>query len=516
MSMRRCGFCGDCGHYRTTCPQRLETLAAEARVAIAAMEVPTFTLIASADQGSTVEEMVAAAEVFHNAFHDSTALHRGSRAAPLPSAPLPSAPLPSAPLPSAPLPSAPLPPAPVELVTTPVINEPVETNTCCPICMEDLTAQPKTQLLCNHSFCTKCIMRNLEYGNLCCPMCRSDVMGPSKKIKDLETKIQEQHEELCEFDETMKIHQVKFNSYEKKLEEDDKIISKLYKDMNDITHSLGLTNFATELQPFIQGITLEYKKLLDNLSEYDATIVPPSLHQMIQSIFTTKSLDGMISRIFTHDFCFELGDGDPYHRRLSIPGSDGVILTNDCWVKVVSGRYRNHMGRIVLKPGTIVTPAYFVVRVFRGLGKPKLGEGVYDCSYTEDIKLYLTSGAGDSNCIISRFMVRRVPDSVVTLNVQGNAVALPKDIRRQLRQGKIEVLLNRIHTAKTGGVMVEEVASPAPMGQILGFEQATATTTSRHPTHQALLEETETPELSPLESEVLLVDDGIVGESVAV
>tara|TARA_B110000211_G_scaffold234313_1_gene303462 strand:- start:1345 stop:2370 length:1026 start_codon:yes stop_codon:yes gene_type:complete len=341
-------------------------------------------------------------------------------------------------------------------------------------------------------------------------------MGPSKKIKDLETKIQEQHEELCECDETMRIHQVKFNSYEKKLEEDDKIISKLYKDMNDITHSLGLTNFATELQPFIQGITLEYKKLLDNLSEYDATIVPPSLHQMIQSIFTTKSLDGMISRIFTHDFCFELGDGDPYHRRLSIPGSDGVILTNDCWVKVVSGRYRNHMGRIVLKPGTIVTPAYFVVRVFRGLGKPKLGEGVYDCSYTEDIKLYLTSGAGDSNCIISRFMVRRVPDSVVTLNVQGNAVALPKDIRRQLRQGKIEVLLNRIHTAKTGGVMVEEVASPAPMGQIQGFEQATATTTSRHPTHQALLEETETPELSPLELEVLLVDDGIVGESVEV
>jgi hypothetical protein len=30
------------------------------------------------------------------------------------------------------------------------------------------------------------------------------------------------------------------------------------------------------------------------------------------------------------------------------------------------------------------------------------------------------------------------------------------------------------------------------------------------------VEETETPELSPLESEVLLVDDGIVGESVAV
>ena len=379
-----CGFCGEDGHNRRTCPQRASLVTSE----------PTPTI----EEGDTIED---------------SELH--------------------------------------EMIAGPgaaafiVIQEPVVTIDRCPICMEDFGSQPTTQLMCNHSYCTNCIMLNLEHGNLVCPMCRNTIMGPSKKVVELQDKVNRQYNELCDQDEKIIFYEAKFESFEQDVKRKKEQINTLRHDIDDIAHTIGLTG-QHELNTFITGITLEYEKYQDTLHEYDASIKSPPLYSLIQSLFESKPTIDSASAMMSKSTCVD---------------GNGVILSHDCWVKVISGLYRNHMGRVIWKSSTSHTPGYFVVRVYRGLGKPKLSHGVYDCSYTEDIKLCMTSGmvtmsGGASNCIISRFMIERIPDNVVRFTIEGNGVALPKSIRTQLRQGKISIILNRLHTKKTGGITLTD------------------------------------------------------------
>ena len=150
MSLYRCSYCGETGHNRRTCPQRFEN-----NITIRGPRVNLDPFFEDAD--NEVDEML----------NINTPIN---------------------------VPTS---------TSIPVIQEPVKTNTCCPICMEDLTTQPRTELMCHHAFCTKCIMTNIEHGNLRCPMCRDEVMGPSKKIRELETQISLYHDELCIQDDTI-------------------------------------------------------------------------------------------------------------------------------------------------------------------------------------------------------------------------------------------------------------------------------------------------------------------------
>lgn len=44
----------------------------------------------------------------------------------------------------------------------------------CPICFEEITANNKMMLVCNHVFCSKCILLNLKTIRNC-PLCRRPV-----------------------------------------------------------------------------------------------------------------------------------------------------------------------------------------------------------------------------------------------------------------------------------------------------------------------------------------------------
>lgn len=350
----RCGFCGDDGHNRRTCPQRIE-----------------------ADQGST--------------------------------------------------------PTPTIQSTSDAViitQSPVETIIHCPICMDSVGSQPMTELLCHHTFCTKCIMQNLEHGNLNCPMCRENVMGPSKKIQELEEQVQTQYDELCDQDEKLTFYEAKCESYKQVLGDRDR-------EMEKVMSTFGFT-YRKNFDSFIEFIVSQYSQYVDTIQGYDSSIVPPSLQKLLYSVFhPSNTLVSSITAIKNQTY---YNDGS------------GVPLSHDCWVKIYSGIYRNHMARIIWKNATNCTPGYFVARVYRGLGKPKLSRGVYDCSYTEDITLWTTPGMGHPTCLISRFMVERVPNSAVTFTIDGNGVSLPPQIRTLLRQDKIKIILNRLHTHKTGGV----------------------------------------------------------------
>lgn len=45
----------------------------------------------------------------------------------------------------------------------------------CPICYENLNNGPTTKLICNHTFCLKCIMIYHRQNNNSCPMCRTNI-----------------------------------------------------------------------------------------------------------------------------------------------------------------------------------------------------------------------------------------------------------------------------------------------------------------------------------------------------
>jgi hypothetical protein len=383
----RCGFCGEEGHNRQTCQQRIES------------EHPTlFRNGGQSLQPRSLESLFDSAQI--------------------------------------------------ELI--PLAETVAEPNATCPICMDELGTQPTTQLMCNHSYCTKCIMLNIEHGNLACPMCRNVVMGPSRKTTELQDKVNQQYNELCDQDEKLTFYEGKFASFENIIEHKEKKNNTLNKEINDITHAFGLTE-QHELKPFITGLKLEYTKYQDTLREYDASITSPPLYSLIQSLFESKPTIDSTSASIGMKFSSKLAPG-------TCKDGNGVIISHDCWVKIISGLYRNHMARMIWKSSTQSTPGYYVVRVYRGLGKPKLSQGVYDCSYTEDIKLCMTSGmsGGVSNCIITRFMIQRIPNNVVRFTINGNGVSLPKTIRTQLRQGKLEIVLHRLHTKKTGGVTIAD------------------------------------------------------------
>ena len=59
----------------------------------------------------------------------------------------------------------------------------------CVICLDEITDQPRTELSCSHTFCTKCIMTNMEKGDTKCPMCRKVIMEPNTEIQDLKQQI---------------------------------------------------------------------------------------------------------------------------------------------------------------------------------------------------------------------------------------------------------------------------------------------------------------------------------------
>ena len=391
MSLYHCSYCGETGHNRRTCPQRFEN-------------------------NITMREPRVNLEPF---FEDAANEVDGMLNINIP------------------------PDTPVS-TSIPIIQEPIETNTCCPICMEDLTTQPKTELMCHHSFCTKCIMTNIEHGNLKCPMCRDKVMDPSRKIKELEERISEQHNELCDQDDIINEQEEKIAKYELSSEQQYQQFTKILKEndeqMNSLINKFGFT-YRHNFNNFVDSIHCEYKKYINTIKEYDVTITEPKLSKLILSIFETRPDFSNITSITNKKY---YTDGE------------GKILTHDTWVKVVSGLYRNHMARLIWKPETHYTPGYFVARVYTGLGKPKLGQNIYDCSYTEDIKLWMLPETNNSNCIISKFMIKKIPDNSIHFAIEGNGVILPKEIRNLLKQNKITLVLNRTHTKKTGGVTILE------------------------------------------------------------
>ena len=318
----------------------------------------------------------------------------------------------------------------------------------CVICMEPLVDQPQTELLCHHTFCTSCIMTNLEHGNLNCPMCRTEVKKPSNKVAALERENAEQHRELCEMDDTMQFHRGKFKSYEANIECIQRQV-KRYKDVGaSLEQLLNLSSWPSDsdsdttimcLEEFRDSLSLEYKRYIEHFyqSQRSPTTAPPTLEHMIFSLFTRK---GHFDHLST----------DEKHEILVLRDCHGVILSPDCWIKIGEGKYRNHMARLIWKCPMHTSSGHYVVRIYRGLGKPKLSQGVYDCSYTTDIKLQEDTDddehleGGTEECVITPDMLTRVPDDAVTFTVKGNSVSLPKDVRKQLRANKINLVLNRV------------------------------------------------------------------------
>jgi len=213
--------------------------------------------------------------------------------------------------------------------------------------------------------------------------------------------------------------------------------------MDSIINKLGF-RYRHNFNNFVDSIHKEYNKYIDIIKGYDVNIKIPSLSKLIYNIFETIPEPPNLTNITDITSKQYYTDGE------------GKLLSHDSWVKVISGLYRNHMARIIWKPPTTLTPGYFVARVYTGLGKPKLGQHIYDRSYTEDIKLWMTPGTSNSNCIISKFMITNIPDNSILFAMEGNGVVLPKEIRLLIKQQKITIILKRIHTKKTGGVSLLE------------------------------------------------------------
>ena len=291
--------------------------------------------------------------------------------------------------------------------------------TSCVICMEDLTTQPKTELMCRHAFCTKCIMANLEHGNLECPMCRDVVMGPSKKVVELEDKIREQHEELCDQDDKLEYYEARFKSYDqdkKKTIQDNKNI------IRELNHSFSLDNL-TELQGFAKSISAEYEKFQHEYGEHSPSLVCPTLKELIYSLFTKKATKN--TKLFANL--------DTTYKDIR-----GQLLTHDSWVKMVFGEYKNYMGRFMWK-NYANNKGKYIIRVYLGLGKPKLGKGIYDSSYTTDIDFLTTDNLSMKNvCCVC------IPNDVVHYQIQGNGTRLDKEIKQMLDKQKIQILLERV------------------------------------------------------------------------
>lgn len=432
MSSRRCGFCAQPGHYRTTCPLRLETMNINP-IQSSDEEISDSSIV----ELGTLQELLE--EPDFNTFYSSDIMDIPSAVMDIPSAVVNT-------------------PSVIDNVISVVVDMPsgssgarlpatqsaqrsaaVHThNDRCPICMEDLGTQAKTELECNHSYCTKCIMANLEYGNLVCPICRSDIMGPSKKIVELNTIIDKQHSELCDQDSKLDLYEVKFRSYES----NSKTQENKYNAIKDVLLTgLEMDNIE-EAKQFTRNISSMYTTYKD--AQVKLGVCPntvPKLSEMMYASFSIKQ--------FTY---------------ASIPiikDRNQSVICHDSWVKIISGKYRNYMARVIwVQDYNIDTPSNiyngtYIIRVYMGLGKPKLGKGIYDRSYTRDIKFHITnedspfySGTSlyegtSAESLICPQMIVKIPPNIINYKINGNTTKLPVEIKSLLNRGDMEIILQR-------------------------------------------------------------------------
>tara|TARA_B110000208_G_C11715471_1_gene410908 strand:- start:47 stop:1318 length:1272 start_codon:yes stop_codon:yes gene_type:complete len=423
--MRRCSYCGQYGHYRPTCPElQVEPLALASSFDDSPLDQTLLHFIIE-EQTSVLRHGSILASSFDDSPLDQTLLnvvieedtsvlrhgetivesdHQLRREA-----------------------------AALEAI----IRESVDSNvssvraavpppdvpyTSCVICMEDLTTQPKTELMCRHAFCTKCIMANVEHGNLECPMCRDVVMGPSKKVVELEDTIREQHEELCVQDDKLEYYEARFKSYDQEIKDKKKTIQDNKNIIRELNHSFSLDNL-TELQGFAKSLSAEYVKFQHEYGEHSPSLACPTLKGLIYSLFTKKA---------TRNAKFSAALDTTYK------DIRGQLLTHDSWVKIVFGEYKNYMGRFMWK-NYANNKGKYIIRVYLGLGKPKLGKGIYDSSYTTDIDFLTTDNLSMKNvCCVC------IPNDVVHYQIQGNGTRLDKEIKQMLDKQKIQILLERV------------------------------------------------------------------------
>ena len=57
----------------------------------------------------------------------------------------------------------------------------LKSSNICTICFNTSTYMTLTP--CNHSFCSKCIFKNISFGNFSCPLCRKILVTPKKYFK---------------------------------------------------------------------------------------------------------------------------------------------------------------------------------------------------------------------------------------------------------------------------------------------------------------------------------------------
>ena len=438
---RRCSFCGECGHYRSTCSLRLESLVLEENVEI---------------NEDLTEELGTLQELLEE-FNDSPAASSMD-------------PNDSPNVDVVLIPVLPIAPGSTEMASAPgstemavdifdpgnnnhaltlnikldekkIKKKPSEPCTSCPICMDNFTTQPKTELECRHAYCTKCIMTNLEHGNLVCPMCRDVIMGPSKKVVELNKVIDTQHTELCEQDDRLNIYEAKFRSYESEIKYHKKNEQKLNSELTSIMNDLEMVHID-EVKSFIQTINLEYNKYKHTqLQSVNSSIIVPKLSELICSLFTSKSYNPTSIPIYKD--------------------MKQIIIPPESCVKILCGRYRNYMARMIWIPDyNVHAPSNkyngkYVVRVYMGLGKPKLGKGIFDRSYTKDITFHITEKdsvfyrgtslyAGDEEeSLICPQMLLRIPNDVVTYKIKGNSTKLDPEIKKILNKGHMNIILQR-------------------------------------------------------------------------
>ena len=401
--MPRCSYCGQDGHYRPTCPElhhQVEPSTLASSFDDSPLDQTLLNFIIEEDL-STLLHDEAIVEPDHQLRREAAAWEASIRES------------------VNSIVSSKRAVVPPPDVPPPDVTPPDVPYTSCVICMEDLTTQPKTELMCRHAFCTKCIMANLEHGNLECPMCRDVVMGPSKKVVELEDKITEQHEELCDQDDKLEYYEARFKSYDqdkKKTIQDNKNI------IRELNHSFSLDNL-TELQGFAKSISAEYEKFQHEYGEHSPSLVCPTLKELIYSLFTKKATKN--TKLFANL--------DTTYKDIR-----GQLLTHDSWVKMVFGEYKNYMGRFMWK-NYANNKGKYIIRVYLGLGKPKLGKGIYDSSYTTDIDFLTTDNLSMKNvCCVC------IPNDVVHYQIQGNGTRLDKEIKQMLNNDKLEILLERV------------------------------------------------------------------------
>ena len=87
----------------------------------------------------------------------------------------------------------------------------------------------------------------------------------------------------------------------------------------------------------------------------------------------------------------------------------------------------------------------YIIRVHVGLGKPKLGKGIYDSSYTKDIDFY-TYTTSSLGVIVScaPLPCMCIPNDVVHYKIQGNGTRLDKITKQMLSKEKLQILLERV------------------------------------------------------------------------